>query len=214
MFCNKCGANMKDDAAFCPSCGAPNLSAQQTSMSQASGPVVGSSAGGVKANDVQKYLVRGIVGIVAIILAVVAIVFLMRLVSTIENVIQVFSGYDGLVSGLGIAGYVVCGLILAGCAALAALPVIRFALEQNFMKQAAIDRSMAFSIALLVLCVAVWICKLIFHSAIGSDVSGVLFTIFSTFGETATSCLVPVVIAIVILYIVRTKLISAAGIRG
>lgn len=200
---------MNDDAAFCPSCGAPNSSTPQSGGV----PMGGGGFGGIDSADARKYLVRGIVGVAAVILAIVAIVFLVRLVSAIEGIITVFSAYDSVASGVGIAGFIVCGLLLTGCAVLAALPVARFALEYNSMGQIAIDRSIAFSIALLVLCIAVWICKLIFHSPVGGSVSGVLYNIFATFGETATGCLVPVIIAAAILYVVRTKLFTPAGVR-
>ena len=207
MFCQKCGFNMKEGAAFCPSCGEKNT--LFTAVPQNSSYSDGAVSAEAVAN-VRKYLVRGVVAVVAVILSVIAIIVFAHLVNDIESVIALFSKFDGLVTGVGIAGYIICALLLGGCAVLAALPLGRFTVEGNNVGITAIDRGMAFSVALLVLCVAMWICKLIFHSSTGSNVSVVLYTIFSTYGNDAAGFLIPIIIALVLIYIVRTKLLPAA----
>lgn len=207
MFCKTCGTKVNDNAAFCPKCGTRVVSDSPNPMMQDDG-----NYRDVNAN-LRSYLVRGVVGITAVILAGVSIVVLLRLVRTIEVVIDLFSGYDASVAGIGIAGYIACGLLLSGCAALAALPVAKNVLEGESIGQKAIDRSMALSVTLLVLCIAVWICKLIFHSPVGSDVSAILYNIFSTFGSTSMSCMLPVIAVIALLYIIRTTLIIPNGLR-
>lgn len=208
MFCKNCGSAISDTAVFCPSCGKSVAPSQPVAPS----PTEEHTAAPAE-YDARKYLVRAVAGVAAIILAIVAIIFLSRLVGTIEGVIKVLSTYDGVVSAVGIAGFVVCGLLLAGCAVLATLPVARFALESGNMNHVSIDRSMAFSVALLIMSIAVWICKLIFYSPAGGNASAALFTIFGTFGETVTGCFVPIIIAIAILYFTRTKLVSSSSAR-
>ena len=201
---------MNDDAKFCPHCAAPNLEAHQSVDMHQSDDM----PGGEKPNPMARiYLVRGVVAIAALILGIVSLAFLIKLVSSIEGVITVFSALDGLTTGLGIAGYILCGSLLAGVAALASAPLIRFAMERNGLGQDVIDRAIVLVATLIVLCIATWICKLIFHSPMGGNVSLVLYTIFNTFGGVVTGCFVPVIIAIVILYLVRTKLVATTTVR-
>lgn len=206
LFCRNCGTQMDDNAAFCPNCGAPSTSKANVG---AMPPHDGGNDGGVANIDAARnYLTRGIIAVAGIILGALAIQVLMKLVTTLESVITTFSSLDAIASGIGIAGYVVCGLLLAGCAALAVFPLVRCVIEENALGKSAVDRSIAFSVAFIVLIVATWICKLIFHSPAGGDMSRVLYTIFSTFGEAATGALVPTIIALAILYVIRTKLVG------
>ena len=213
MYCKYDGTKLSDDAEFCPICGRPTGASHKAGPRTDSMPPGGGYPGGgdnVRARD---YLVRGIVGVAALILSIVAVVFLVRLVSTIEDTIKIFSTYDAVANGIGITCFILCGLLLTACAVMAALPVARFAIVGTDMGKAAIDRSAVFSIALGVICIAMWICKLIFHSPTGGSVPGVLYNIFRIFGETAMGCLVPVVIAVVLLYVARAKLNTPAGTR-
>lgn len=234
MFCKQCGATIKDDSQFCPSCGAQvvplgtgapvaGATPQQTQQPQYGHPQQGVqygqpgqpyqtqpngfvSSGNINQVQARDYLIRGVVGASAIISAIIAVVFLVKLVGNIEGVINLFSGLDSLATGLGIAGFIVCGLALLGLAVFSALPLGRFVLEDGARTYASIDRGMVFSIVTLVLCLAVWICKLIFHSSIGGDVNVVLYSIFSIYGGVSGGCVIAIAISLVLLYIVRMKL--------
>ena len=215
MFCKNCGTSMNDNAAFCPSCGAastPQFS--QAEQTQQGVPLQygqpsqhqGMPPAGQGFQDAKTLLAKGVTGVSAVIFAVLALMCLVKIFDNVEGVIAMFGSYDGIVSAVGTIGFIACGVLLAGFAALAALPLVRGILDNAAFNQGAIDRSMVLGITFTVLCLIVWICKLVFNSPAGGDVSAVLYHIFSIFGATAVDCIIPAVIALAVLYIARTKI--------
>lgn len=225
MFCRNCGFQVEDGAVFCPKCGTQIATPQNAPQPNPTQPFT-NAPGGYQPNpygtpqpataqgspfnsaEMRTYLVMGIVAIAAIIYAVLAIICLVRIFDSVEAAINAFSSFSGVLSAVGTIGFVAVGILLAGAAVIAATPLIRGLLDRSALNQGAIDRSLVAGIVFLVICIAVWVCKLIFHSASGGDVSFVLNFIFSAFGSTATDCIVPTIIALVILYVLRMKLLA------
>ena len=212
MYCKNCGATLEDHMAFCPYCSTPNATMPKP-QSESNSNGAGYMNGNISGAKTRTYLVRGLVGVAAAILATVAVLYLVKLVGTIEDAIAVFSTYDAVAAAGSTAGFIACDLILAGCAALAAMPIAQSAFNGNGLGRTVIDRSMATAIAFIIISIAVWICKLVFRAPTGGTISVALYIIFSTFGDMAMKCLVPAIVAVAILYIVRSKLLTSAGVR-
>ena len=219
MYCRNCGASIPDNAPACPSCNAvpssPAVPPQTPCLppTPAMPPVAGAAAprralDPARAAEVRKLIIKAVASVAAIIFGVLALTTLMRFVDTLETVTSLFSSQETPALILGIVCYVVCGLLLALFAALACIPLIHAVLEPRPIARPAVDRSIAFGIALILVSAVLWVCKMVFHSPSGSAVSEVLFQVFSIFGGQGSRCIVPAIIAVVGLYVLRIKLIA------
>lgn len=207
MFCEKCGNQLNGNEQFCGFCGEP---VNQNGV----GSGAGGGFGGIGANGgqegkpsdplvVKRIVARVLVGAASIALGVVAILFFVQLVTNIEPLVDAFSGYDGAVAGFGTAGFVLCGLIVVMLAGIPCWILARLALFGN-IENANYGLSIGLCIAELVICLATWICKLIFRSPAGSDAAAVLYQIFFLYGGTATTCLIIASCALVAILIARS----------
>lgn len=237
MFCRNCGTQLADNTAACPVCHTqPNppqpIPPTPQPMPPTPQPVPAPQPAPVPTPQpipsptpaptpkpkpikdpermlmARRYLIKALASIAAIIFGVLALTTLMRFVDTFEGIIAIFSSYDGLATALGIVGYVMCGVLLALFAVLACVPLIHAVLDAPEVRQPVIDRSIAFGVMLLFVSVVLWICKMVFHSPSGGTVSGILYQIFSVFGTKGSQCIIPAIIAIVILYVIRVRMLA------
>lgn len=161
-----------------------------------------------RAEHARILVIKGFASISAIIFGVLALTTLMRFIDTFEGIITMFSTYDALATALGIVGYVVCGLLIAVFAALACVPLIHAVLDPAALNRQVIDRAILFGLMLTLISAVLWLCKLVFHEPSDNTVSGILYQIFAVFGTKGSQCIVPAIIAVVILYVLRVKLLA------
>ena len=235
MFCRNCGTQLPAGATACPSCNTvlstpapgpapiptpapvpprPTPEETYTYPQPAPGPYTGQerkpkpSIDPKRAEHARILVIKGFASISAIIFGVLALTALMRVIDTFEGIITMFSTYDALATALGIVGYVVCGLLIAVFAALACVPLIHAVLDPAALNRQVIDRAILFGLMLTLISAVLWLCKLVFHEPSDNTVSGILYQIFAVFGTKGSQCIVPAIIAVVILYVLRVKLLA------
>lgn len=212
MFCRNCGARIADAAAFCPSCGTKAVRQPSSAPFAATqGRLVQTRRHNhtVGATPAHTYLEKGTAAVAALIFGALALVCFVCILGNVEPAVAAFTPYDAITSALGTFGFVICGALLTTSAALAASPLAHGVFDTAALNRANATRSLAIGGAFLAMCVAVWICARVFNSPAGGDVPSILYFIFRTFGETAVTCIVPTIAALIILHVLRTRLLAA-----
>jgi hypothetical protein len=136
-------------------------------------------------------------------LTIAAVLFLVHMVTKAEGVVDSLGKLDTLAAGIGTGVYLLCGAMLAFFAALACMSLVRVALGSNDVEDDSISRGMAFTIAMLLLCVVIWVLTLYFRSSEGSDAARVVYVVSTAYVEIAVPCLAIVGIALVSVAIAR-----------
>lgn len=239
MFCRNCGTQLPAGTTACPSCNtvlsapASGPTPMPTSTPVPPRPIPANtpytypqpvpvtqpgqerkpkpSIDPRRTEQARILVIKGFASISAIVFGVLALTTLMRFIDTFESIITVFSTYEALATALGIVGYVVCGLLIAVFAALACVPLIHAVLDPAALNRQVIDRAILFGVMLTLISAVLWLCKLVFHEPSDNTVSGVLYQIFAVFGTKGSQCIVPAIIAVVILYVLRVKLLASAA---
>lgn len=210
MFCNNCGTEMSNSAQFCPNCGA-NCSRPVVSQMELPGQT------GVASNDrtqsvlpesMKELVEKAVIGVAAAIVIVLALMWVFKLFEKLEGVVRVFGAIDGIASPVGTLVFVLCAVIPILCGVAAAVPLIR-GLVENSYRSNNIERSIVACVLFAIVCVAFYICKLVFGGSSSGDFGLIAFTIVTTFGQTAVDSLIPIIISGVLLVIVRARLVQA-----
>lgn len=190
MYCVRCGSQVTGAERFCGVCGAP----VDGGVSQSETPPLGVSPTRYPPQNpshgvVGRLVVRILLMVAGIALGVVAALYFVALIGNAESAVNMYSSYEALAAGVGAAVYVVCGLLPVPFAVVPCIRLLRESLVGNGLSTKALTLPMVFCVILVVMCLTTWICMGIFHTPVGGDASGVLHFTFSTYGDTALTCL-------------------------
>ena len=218
MFCRKCGTQVSDTAAFCPSCGTKVVGVPAPSQAQrahsasafsaaASSP---SAAQAVKKRSLTAkiLLYKALLAVVAIALAALGGTFLLRLFETLGEAVAWFSSYSELFAFLGTLSYLMCGVIVPSFALLSLSPLVGACLHRGDTQRPVAKRSFIFAFLLCLLCIALWICTFLFEPVFEPVLIGnyaVFVYVFNTFGELAPACSLTSAAAMVLLFVARNQ---------
>lgn len=190
MYCARCGSQVTGAGRFCSVCGAPVEGGSPQSETTPPGvppPRYPSQKPGYGVAG--RMVVRILLLAAGIALGVVSVLFFVALIGNAEGAVDTYSSYEALAAGVGAAVYVVCGLLPVPFAVVPCIHLLRESLVGNVLNKKALTLPMVFCVILTVMCLATWICMLVFHTPAGGDASGVLYFTFSTYGQTALTCL-------------------------
>lgn len=190
MYCARCGSQVTGAKRFCSVCGAP----VEGGAPQLETPPPGVSPTGYPPQNPDygvagRLVVRILLMVAGAALGVVAVLFFVALIGNAENAVDTYASYEALAAGVGAAVYVVCGLLPVPFAVVPCIRLLRESLFGNGLSTKALTFPMVFCVILTVMCLATWICMSVFQSSVSGDVFGVLHFTFSTYGQTALTCL-------------------------
>ncbi len=165
-------------------------------------------AGRTRANTNTKQLIIKILSyLAAALFGIAGIVLLANMIINLGDAIFYLSINDALIALLGTIAYFLCGFILAGFALLGMDQILLSLLKTKSLSSKALNRALCLGIIVGLLCLAVWICSIFIQASFTSGITGLISYGLSVFASVAPACLVVVVVALALLFILRTEVV-------